>query len=195
MISAVDQLQIAPLPCAVGLGIARSLDPIIAEVFEQCRAITVRVVVRNDLAIDRQQGGQVVREREVGWRTIIDGADRHREEVAGGVGALVPHDATILFAVGDGANLFKPRQPNIEERVHDRRNQEFAAPVRLGKLRKFFGRHVGFAGHQIYRPAQRTAPNSGELFAHLLDGIRPAAQTSPDLAVGNLRQVGRGFVP
>jgi hypothetical protein len=52
MASAVDQLLVAPLPCAVDIGFAGLLNAIVIEVFEQPLAIAVLIIVWNDFAID-----------------------------------------------------------------------------------------------------------------------------------------------
>ena len=165
--AAVDQVLVAAFPRAVDVGVLGRLDIVGFKVFEQRGAIMVFAVVRNDLAVDRQQGRQIVRKRDVGRWTIIDGADRHCKQMTGGLGALVPDDAAILLAVCDRPDLAEARQPDAEKAVDERRDQELAAPVRLGEFRIAFRRHVRLAGRQFDRAAQCIAPHLGKLTPHL----------------------------
>ena len=79
--------------------------------------------------------------------------------------AFLDDDAAIPLAAGDRADLREPLQPDVEERIHHRGDQQLAARVLLLIFRHV---HVVLAGRELDRAAQRLAAHGRELGAHLL---------------------------
>src|SRR5262249_23986255 len=132
---AVDQLLIAPLPCAVDIGFARLLNAIIVEIFEQRLAIAVLLIVRYDFAVDGEKGGYVIGEGQVSRRTIVEGANRHRQEMTGDPSALIPDDASVFFSGCHRTDFRKPCQPYIECRIQESGHQQLTPAMGLAEFR------------------------------------------------------------
>ena len=97
-------------------------------------------------------------------RAIVDGADRHREQMSGDARAFLHDDAAIPHAAGDRADLGETLQPDIEKRIHHGGHEQLAARVFLPVLRHV---HVVLAGRELDRAAQRLPAHGRDLRPHL----------------------------
>ena len=165
VVAAVHELLVEQLPGSVRVRAARLLDAVAVEVAQQRAAIVVFALVGHDLAVDGEQRGQIVGEPDVGRRAVVDGADRHGEEVSGDPRPLLDHDAAVPLAVGDRTDLRQSLQPDVEERVHHRGDQQLPARMLLLEFRHA---HVVLARRQLDRAPQRLPADGRDLGAHLL---------------------------
>ena len=163
MAAAVDELPAALDPGALRSGAFRHPDVEFREVADEGIPVAVFRVVGDDFLVDCKQGREVVGERDVRCRAIVQRADRHREQMVGNARSLFDDQAPVLFPLLQESDLVETRDPYFDEGVHHRRDNQFAPPVRLEKLGHG---HVFLARLELHRPAQSLSADARQLLSH-----------------------------
>ncbi len=109
-------------------------DAVAREGLEEPGAEAVARVVRPDLDVRGEEGGEEVAELEVDGGEVVDRADGHGEEGIGDIGPLLGDALAVEEAGLDLAEGLDARHPDGEEGVHDGGDKDFSAPVGLLEL-------------------------------------------------------------
>jgi hypothetical protein len=110
---------------------ARRRDPVGVEGAANRVTIVEARVVGRDFGIRGEQRRDVASEREIHGRTIVEGADGHRQQVACHLAALLDDGVEVAIAAREGAELPDAARPDVDEGAEKCRAQELTALVWL----------------------------------------------------------------
>src|SRR6185295_8601466 len=140
-------------------------DGVGGEALPQVPAVLVLRVVRTDLVVGGEEGGEEVGELQVNRRRVVQGADGHGEEVVSRIRRLLGDAFTVEILPLDLAQAVEPAAPDAEEGVEHGGHKDLPAAVRLAEL---FRIAEDVRRQQRHRPAEGLAADGGHLLAHLL---------------------------